>query len=540
MTGQKELFDHIDGTKKVKVRMGNGKKIQVEGKSTVKLDTMAGKHKLINNVQYAPKLDYNLLSVGQLMTAHHKLLFDEGVCAITNKKAKKLVENETDMKIKALRSDRGGEFIAQDFMKFCEVECIRRDLNAPYTPEQNGVSERKNRTVVEMATSMLHEKNFSKVFWGEAIATAIYIRYLSPTRALYNRTPYEVWYDYKPSIHHLKVFGCVAYSLKPKQHRKKFDSKTRKCIFIGYSPNSKAYQLYDPATRGVVISRDVTFDELAKWCFKGEGKHELSSELVMNVGSTSMGCPNNDNRNNESNEEPPEPQTPINHGSSSSTYATSASDQTPESKTPKACQLALSSMEPSSFDEAVEHKEWVDSMQVELEALKHHKTWSLTELPEGKKAIGLNKRVLRYVAGTIDYGIWYGKGEEICLEGYTDSDWASAIDDRKIVSASVFSIGSGVVTWSSKKQLIVALSSTEAEYVAATSAACQAMWLRQLLSELGYEQMKATSIFCDNISAVFLSKNVALHSKSKHIDIKYHYIKDLVEAKQVNLETCHT
>lgn len=153
---------------------------------------------------------------------------------------------------------------------------------------------------------------------------------------------------------------------------------------------------------------------------------------------------------------------------------------------------------------------------------------------------GAAKRILRYVAGTAGYGIWYSRGRNVCLKGYTDSDWASSIDDRKSVSANVFSIGGGVVTWSSKKQPIVALSSTEVEYAAATSAAYQAVWLRQLLNELGYKQEEATSIYCDNVSAVFLYKNRALHSRSKHIDIKYHYIKSLVEDGQIELKPCHT
>ncbi|XP_076929891.1 uncharacterized protein LOC143594461 [Bidens hawaiensis] len=168
-------------------------------------------------------------------------------------------------------------------------------------------------------------------------------------------------------------------------------------------------------TKSVVISRDVTFDELAKWGSKGEGRHELPDEFIMTMGSTSKSCPNNDEASNDPDKdtfEPHTPQTPASHQPQTPHTSTSHHDHaspfaTPGSKTPKVrsladvyectvpmedyqtCQLALSSMEPTSFDEAIEHKEWIEVMKVERQALEKHQTWSLTELPEGKKAIGL-------------------------------------------------------------------------------------------------------------------------------------------------------
>ncbi|XP_049360646.1 secreted RxLR effector protein 161-like [Solanum verrucosum] len=97
---------------------------------------------------------------------------------------------------------------------------------------------------------------------------------------------------------------------------------------------------------------------------------------------------------------------------------------------------------------------------------------------------GAAKKVLRYIAGTLDFGIWYSKTDNFILCGYTNSDWASSLDDRRSVSANVFTLGSGVVTWSSKKQDTTSLSTSEAEYIAATSAACQAIWLRRVLADL--------------------------------------------------------
>ncbi|XP_021743053.1 uncharacterized protein LOC110709141 [Chenopodium quinoa] len=126
-----------------------------------------------------------------------------------------------------------------------------------------------------------------------------------------------------------------------------------------------------------------------------------------------------------------------------------------------------------------------------------------------RQHLGAAKRTLRYAAGTIDFGIWYSKTSSFKLVGFTDSDWVGSIDDRKSTSVSVFSLGSGAVTWSSMKQETVALSSSEAEYAAATLAARRDLWLRKLLSDLGYVQAEATDVFCDNRSAISMSKNPA-------------------------------
>eukprot|EP00253_Pinus_taeda_P018632 PITA_18632 len=138
------------------------------------------------------------------------------------------------------------------------------------------------------------------------------------------------------------------------------------------------------------------------------------------------------------------------------------------------------------------------------------------------------KRILRYVKGTKMFGILYTTSECSDLIGYTDSDWARSVDDRKSTSGYVFHMGSGVISWASKKQPIVALSTTEAEYVAATAVACQAVWIRRMLRSLCQEQTKGTVILCDNSSAIALSKNSVFHKRTKDIDTKFHYIRELV------------
>ena len=146
------------------------------------------------------------------------------------------------------------------------------------------------------------------------------------------------------------------------------------------------------------------------------------------------------------------------------------------------------------------------------------------------------KHVLRYIHGTIGYSLRYTTGDGVKLEGFTDLDWAGSVVDRKSTSGCCFSLGSSMVSWFSKKQSSVALSTAEAEYIAACAACKEAIWLRKLLADLSGHQIDVTVIFCDNQSYVKLSENPVFHDRSKHIDMKYHYIRDIVQMGVVKLQ----
>lgn len=153
---------------------------------------------------------------------------------------------------------------------------------------------------------------------------------------------------------------------------------------------------------------------------------------------------------------------------------------------------------------------------------------------------GTVKRILHYVAGTIGHGLMYTNSEELKLCGFTDSDWGGVTDERRSTSGWCFSLGSAAVAWRSKKQLITALSSTEAEYIAATSAACEAVWLRRLLSDFGMKFTEPTVIQCDNKSAISITRNPTMHGRTKHIDTRFHFIRDLVCNGEISVVYCST
>ncbi|KAM3271097.1 hypothetical protein P3S67_029300 [Capsicum chacoense] len=157
-----------------------------------------------------------------------------------------------------------------------------------------------------------------------------------------------------------------------------------------------------------------------------------------------------------------------------------------------------------------------------------------------KQHLGADKRILRYVVGIIRYGIWYSKVSVFRLIGFTDSDLAGSLENLRSISGNFFSLGSGAISWSSRKQDTIALLSSEAEYMAATSTGCQAIWLRKLLVDLQQEQIGPIEIWCDNKAAIAMTKNPAFHSSTKHIDIRYHFIHNLVAGGIISLKFCGT
>ncbi|KAL0414443.1 UNVERIFIED_CONTAM: Retrovirus-related Pol polyprotein from transposon RE1 [Sesamum radiatum] len=150
------------------------------------------------------------------------------------------------------------------------------------------------------------------------------------------------------------------------------------------------------------------------------------------------------------------------------------------------------------------------------------------------------KRILRYLQGTKDFGIWYKSTNDAKLVGYTDSDWAGSADDMKSTSGYTFSLGSGIFSWASKKQATVAQSSAEAEYIAAAAASNQATWLRRILEDMGEKQEEPTTIYCDNKSAIAITKNPVQHNRTKHIDIKYHALRETTTRGEIELKYCST
>jgi hypothetical protein len=134
-----------------------------------------------------------------------------------------------------------------------------------YTPQQNGVAERKNQTIMNMERSLLKEKYMSNTFWAEAVSCSAYLLNRSPTTSLKMKVPQEAWSGTKLDVAHLRTFGCIAYTHIPSELRKKLDDRSEKCIFTGYNETSKAYRIYNPISKKQILNRDVKFLENQLW-----------------------------------------------------------------------------------------------------------------------------------------------------------------------------------------------------------------------------------------------------------------------------------
>ena len=754
------------------------------------------------------------------------------------------IQVEKNDRVVRLRSDHGKEFENTLFDDFCAANGISHEFSAPITPQHNGVVERKNRVIQEMARVMLYSKDVPKNLWAEAVSTACYIINRVYLRPGTHQTPYEIWKGKKPSINYFHVFGSKCFILRDRQHLGKFDSKSEKGIFVGYSMTSKAYRVYNFRTKNIMESTNVVIDDIEKQDIPKEPiennileleEEELSENISKSIcdhnidvssnnNSIDVSCDNSDLNIVENTVETPH--IPFKKTNIIKEAILGDANKGVQTRRQLVSQLTytcyISKIEPKNIKEALTDDFWISAMQDELNQFVRNDVWDLVPRPENANVVGtkwifrnksdekgivirnkarlvaqgysqvegvdfdetfapvarlesirlllciacalkfklhqmdvktaflngylqeevfveqpkgfedphnlthvyklkkalyglkqaprawydrltqylisknyvrgtidktlfvkrdegnifvaqiyvddiifgstcelkvkefidimssefemsmvgeLNyflglqvkqkddgmfitqakyaknlvkkfglenakiyntpmsttvkiskddsgisvdsklyrsmigsllyltasrpdlcysvgvcarfqsdpkeshlqavKRIIRYVNGTLDYGLWYSMDTTTDLVGYSDADWAGTIDDRKSTSGGCFYLGNNLVSWFSKKQNSISLSTAEAEYIAAGSASTQLLWMKQMLEDYGIKQGMLT-LYCDNTSAINISKNPVQHSMTKHIQIRYHFIRELVEDKTLNLEYIST
>ena len=746
---------------------------------------------------------------------------------------KALVEKSSGHKLKILRTDNGGEYTSSEFQSILKKEGIKHELTVPKTPEQNGVSERMNRTLIEMVRSMMSDARLPQRFWAETLSTAVYLRNRSPTKAVVGLTPFEAWTGEKPKFENLRRFGCAAYAHIAKDERRKLDSKAKKCIFLGYGADTKGYRLYDSERRRAFHSRDVIFNELEDGIQKELEAHTEKHHVDIDWPSDDELAKEVDGRQEINNDEDDVEEPAVNETEPAQPVLRRS---TRERRQPDHYGVWVnvadeSLKEPVTMIEALassDKEKWRIAMQKEMKSIQENDVWALVELPKGRKTVGskwifkhklnaegvverykarlvaqgftqkfgqdydetfcpvvrfesirmligmaaqhglklhqmdvtaafLNgdleeevymsqpeifvvkgqeklvcklkrslyglkqsprcwnsildnrlremgfmqttgdpciytasegemvviavyvddimlaaksekrmkevkemlakqfevkdmgelhhflgvkvvqdhekgsvwigqpayaesllekfgmkdskpvktpvstssklvkatdnneqanqglyqsavgsllylstrtrpdiayavsnvakfcsnpskqhwtavKRIMRYIKGTIHLGLAYGRNEQKDCIGYSDADWGGDSDDHRSTSGYIFQVGGAAISWRSKKQSCVALSTAEAEYMALTNAAQEAVWLRKLTADLTKEERapKPIVIYEDNQSAICIAKNPQFHGRTKHIGIKYHYIREQVNSKNVELKYCPT
>jgi hypothetical protein len=341
--------------------------------------------------------------------------------------------------VKKIRSDNGSEFKNLQVEEYLEEEGIKHEFSAPYTPQQNGVVERKNKMLIDMARTMLEEFKTPERFWSEAVNTdchainQVYLhRLLKKTLVMTQK--FE-----------MSMMGELNY-------------------FLGF----QVKQLKD----NTFISQTKYTQDLLKWFGMKDAK----------PAKTPMGTDGH---------------VDLNKGGKS------------------VDQKAYRSMVGSLLYLCASRPNIMLSVCMCARFQSDPRECHLVAV----------KRILRYLVATPCFRIWYPKGSTFELIGYSDSDYAGCKVDRKSTSGTCQFLGRSLVSWSSKKQTSVALSTAEAEYVAAGQCCAQLLWMRQTLQDFGYNLSKVP-LLCDNESAIRMADNPVEHSRTKHIDIRHHFLRD--------------
>ncbi|KAK9053340.1 hypothetical protein SSX86_029973 [Deinandra increscens subsp. villosa] len=676
------------------------------------------------------------------------------------KSFKSEIEGKLGSKIKSLRSDRGGEFTSQEFNEFCSLNGIYRLLTTPYSPQQNVIVERRNRSIMNMTRCLLKEMNIPKVYWAEGVRRAVYIQNRLPTKSLRDTTPYTVIKGRKPNLQHLKIFGCVGHVITLGPDIKKLDTRSNPMVYLGVQEGTKGYRMLDVEKCKIVISRDVKFEENRQWNWSNlqtEGPIEIrnnkwnSTYRMLEQEYDMPNSPVHSDSGNDSDIEIDQTQVPEvdvqNQGEPSrrsdrvkkdadgnvtkfkarlvakgyvqqlgidyeEVFAPAARMETirliishaagmrwkiyhldvkaaflhgtlqeevyvrqPEGfvkkgsenkvykltkalyglkQAPRAWNLRLNEVLTELGFSRCRHEQavyvrtrgestvivgvYVDDLLVtgssrtdvnlfkkqmcdrfdmtDLGALCYYLGLEVSQSEIGisirqsayaKKIIKLAgmeecnesqipmeprlrlskeeggevvdasnfrklvgslryltqsrpdltyavgyvsrfmqepreahlkavKHIIRYIKGTVKYGLLYKSGERGDLQGYSDTNHMMDTDDGRSTSGDVFFYNKSLVSWHSQKQKTVALSSCEAEFMAATTAACQALWLAGFLEELTGKKNGPVKIYVDNKSAIALMRNPVFHGRSKHINLKFHFIRECIDRGQIEVE----
>ncbi|KAH9679182.1 Integrase catalytic domain-containing protein [Citrus sinensis] len=548
-------------------------------------------------------------------------------------------EKQLDKNIKKLRSDRGGEFLSGDFKEYLVENGIISQLTAPGTPQQNGVAERRNTTLLDMVRSMLSYSSLPISFWGLALETAVYLLNLVPSKSM-PKTPIELWSGRKPSLRHVCIWGSPAHVLKPKAD--KMDSRSEVCMFVGYPKGTRGGLFYSPQDRKVIVSTHFTsLEEDYMNNFKPKSKvilEGLSSDQVDTQLSTPVTEQEEQQQSDDQyriNPEQPSLLEPRRSGRTAflnghleeNIYMQQPDGFIQKGQDRMVCKLQRSiyGLKQASrswniiFDQAIKSFGFIQNIDEpsvykkiqeksiaflilyvndillignDIGVLTTIKSWlakqfDMKDLGEASYILGIkllrdrkNKTLALSQAVYIDkilarfsmensktgllpfrHGITFSKdqspktSEEIenmrrvpyaeavgslmyaMLCTRPDICFAVGMDSRKSTSGYVFTLGSGAISWRSVKQSCIADSTTEAEYVAASEAAKEVVWLRKFLQDL--EVVPAITaplkLFCNNSGAVAQSKEPRNHKKQKHIEMKYHLIRDIVQRGDVEV-----
>ncbi|KAK0577895.1 hypothetical protein LWI29_001967 [Acer saccharum] len=391
----------------INLRLGNGTLVSASAVGDIRVYLDSRRHLDLIDVYYVPQFKRNLISVSCLNKFGYSVTFNKAFIISKNDKIicqddysrfgyvylmrhksdafdmfkafKAEVENQLKKHIKILRSDRGGEYLSGEFQQYLIDNGIVSQFSAPGTPQQNGVAERRNRTLLDMVRSMLSYSTLPISFWGYALQTAIYILNDVPSKFV-PKTPHELWTGRKPSLQHLRIFGCPAHVLKGKTE--KMESRSETCIFVGYPKETKGYYFNSPSDLKVFVSTNAKFLEKDYM-----NDFVPRSRIVLNEMSGDTIPREVTQPNPIVSSDPTQDQQPTIHRRSGRVRTQ------PERYIGlgESVENLLDDDDPYTYKEAMEDvdsRHWQKAMQSEIESMFDNKVWSLVDLPKGIKPIG--------------------------------------------------------------------------------------------------------------------------------------------------------
>ncbi|GJS92023.1 retrotransposon protein, putative, ty1-copia subclass [Tanacetum coccineum] len=433
------------------------------------------------------------------------------------------VENQLGKTIKAIRSDHGGEYISQEFKDYLKANGIVQHLTLPYTPQHNRVFERRNRTLLDMVRSMMNLTTLPLSFWDYALESATRILNMVPTKKV-DKTPYELWYGKVLNLSYLKVWGCEA--LVKRDTPDKLEQRSVKCIFIGYPKETMGYYFYFPPENKIVVARYAEFFEKRLISQEISGRAVDLEEIQEEEDTTPSEITSNIPQEVEGFEPPQPPQEEV--------IPIRRSERTRRATNRLCLNVEVEEHSLGDLGEPANYKA----------AMLDPESKSRFQQNPGELHWTAVKNILKYLRNTKDMFLVYGgnPSTELRVECYCDTGFETDRDETKSHTGYVFVLNGGAVDWKSSKQSTIAMSATESEYIAASEAAMEAVWIRKFISGLGIVPTinEPLNMYCDNSAAIHYANEPGVQRGARHYHRRYHYVRECVELGEIRILKVHT
>ncbi|PRQ27893.1 putative RNA-directed DNA polymerase [Rosa chinensis] len=421
--------------------------------------------------------------------------------------------------VQYLQSDNDTEYVNNVFSQFCASSGIQQRFSCPYTPQQNGLAERKHRHIATMARTLLLTLGAPQNLWADAFFTSVYLINLLPTPTLNWDTPHTRLYGHPPPYSSLRVFGCSCFPILGTNVPNKLSSRSVEYKLIHLLLPSSS--LFSPIELTLYLLRP----SCRAQC------HLAHSQLITNLSNLPFlsltAQPNDPSLSSQPIDPIPslQPNAPSSHSGQNPPLASLESDrhsinlvlplpsspaQLPSSQPPGRAPLVA----PPIMTYCCRHRP-VDAPAQSTIARAPH--------------LIVAKRILHYVKGTLGHGLHFSpQSQPAHLYAYSVVDWADCPESRRSTSDYLIYLGNTLVSWCSKKQPTIARSSVESEYRSLAHSSAETTWLGFLLYELSFHIQYPILLYCDNLSATYMASNPVFHARTKHIELDYHFVREKV------------